>query len=292
MHSQKTRVEYAQDWKTFVAWCRAHGENELPVSSDTLINYLSERLIGGGKVTTAARAVYAINDRHRVEGHPLPGGKKVSGFLTGVRRYRREQPSQKQPIGIDCLQRICNRFGSDPRHIRARAVLTLGFASALRRSNLVALDLDDVQFQPEGMTVKVRKSKTDQEGKGRIIGVAPGQRESTCPVRAMKAWLDLRGSAAGPIFLPFSSSLKPMNNRLHTNRIGVIIKEAVRLVGLDPREYAGHSLRSGFVTSAIVAGVGELLIAERTGHKSLSSLRIYYRNAQPFARDPCATLGL
>jgi integrase len=288
----KTRVEYAADWKAFVSWCAVQEREALPASTETLIDYLSDRLIAGAKVNSAARAMYAINDTHRKAGLAAPGVRKVADFLTGVRRLRCEQPDQKRPLDIDQVKRICSRLGSDPRHVRARAILTLGFFSALRRSNIVALNLEDVRFVPQGMLIRIRKEKQDQEGKGRTVGVATHTHPEICPTLAMQAYLQLRGGDPGPVFLPFEWDLRTVNKRLDPKRVGIIVKDAVKLIDLDPVHYAGHSMRSGFVTAAVLAGISEFVIASQTGHKSLENLRRYYRISDPFARNASALLGL
>jgi integrase len=290
--AENTRKAYALDWSLFARWSVTQSLPDFPASSDTLMRYLSERLVEGGRVSSAVRAVTAINHYHRQRQAPSPGTREVYRFLSGVRRMKSERPKQKRPISVEDLKRICALFGDDPRHVRARAILILGFASALRRSNIVALDLEDVTFAPEGLALRIRQEKTDQEGEGRVVGVVRGQCADTCPVRAVEAWLKIRNSQAGPLFVAFNSRLEPTDTRLCARQVAVTVKRSAGLIGLDGKAYAGHSLRSGFVTSAILGGAGEFLVAEQTGHRSLGMLRQYYRNARPFARNASALLGL
>ena len=170
--------------------------------------------------------------------------------------------------------------------------MLVGFASALRRSSLAALRLSDVGFGPFGATVHVRYEKQDQEGKGRFIGLPFGHAE-TCPVQALRAWLDLRGLDDGPLFtrmLRFEGW--GCDRALAPQAIGDVVQAAVARIGLDPHFYGGHSLRAGFVTSAVEAGVGELLIAAQTGHRSMEILRQYFRRADLFRANACLALGL
>jgi integrase len=292
MLSENTRKSYAVDWSMFTRWCRSHSQSELPATSSTLITYLSERIANGGKVSSAVRAVSAVNRYHRSENCPVPGDRRVYEFLTGVRRLQRERPSQKHPLSVEDLKNICSRLGSDPRDVRARAILTLGFASALRRSNIVALNVEDVSFVAQGVTLRIAKEKTDQEGKGRIVGVVKGNCPDTCPVRALEQWLGLRGATTGPLFVAFDARLRPTEMRLAAPQVALAVKRGAVKLGFDWRDYGGHSLRSGFVTAAVLAGCNEFTIAEQTGHASLLMLRKYFRNADPFARNASAMLGL
>lgn len=290
--AENTRKAYDLDWSLFTRWCAAHSAQEFPASSETLISYVSERIMAGGKVSSAVRAVTAINYRHRHEKASLPGNREVYRFLVGVRRLKSERPLQKHPVSTDDLRRMCARLSDDPRDIRARAVLVLGFASALRRSNIVALDVEDVAFAPEGLMLRIRKEKTDQEGKGRTVGVVKGECVDTCPVESVRRWLAIRAASSGPLFVSFNSRLEPTETRLCARQVALTVQRAARGIGLDWRDFGAHSLRAGFVTSAILAGAGEFLVAEQTGHRSLNTLRQYYRNAKPFARNASALLGL
>jgi integrase len=166
--------------------------------------------------------------------------------------------------------------------LRDRAVLLLGFAGAFRRSELVALDVADIEDVPEGLLITIRRSKTDQEGQGRKVAIPRG--EIACPVAALKAWLEAAGITEGAVF---RRVFNKRNQRVSAARLGAcnvaaIVKVAARKLGLDPIAFAGHSLRAGFVTSAVKRGANLLKITDVTGHRSLEMLKTYSRDAEAF----------
>ncbi len=290
-HAPRTRLEYAKDWKHFARWCEAQNYVALPASAETVITYLTKRLDGGGKLISCRRYVTSINDKHRRENFPIPAHDAVQRFLSGAQRIRKEWPVPKHALKIEELRAICERLSQSPEDVRLRAILTLGFASALRRMNLAALEMRDLDFCRQGLTIQVRYEKQDQVGKGRTIGIVAGSNAATCPVAAMRAWLNIRGEAPGPVFRSMRSS-RVLRVRLGTQGIANAVKRAVEMIGLDPRPYAGHSLRSGFVTRALEAGQPEVVICRHTGHRSLASLQRYFRATDPFRANPSGALGL
>jgi len=291
LRAPRTLLGYASDWRAFTAWCGQANLTALPASVETVSNYLLDLLRRGRKVTTATRHASGIAHQHRTHGHPSPCGLDVRQLLLGAQRLRGEQPHQKAAISLADLREMCGALGSGPRAVRNRAILLVGFATALRRSNLVALDLADVAIGDHGLVVGVRREKQDQLGRGRQIGVPPGRSRKTCPIRALRAWLEVRGNQPGPLFCGCGSG-RPSGKRLHGNRIAKIVHEAARAIGLDPKLYGGHSLRAGFITAAGEAGAGELLIAAHTGHRCMSVLRQYFRHTDLFRSNACAMLGL
>jgi integrase len=160
---------------------------------------------------------------------------------------------------------------------RDRALLLLGFAGGFRRSELAALDVEDVKMTEDGFVVKLRRSKTDPEGKGRDVGIPYGSKPSTCPVRALNAWKKASGISEGSLFKGVDRHGQLGTIRLHKDSIGLIVKRAAETAGLDPSQYAGHSLRAGMATQAYLNGAGELAILKQTGHRSLEMVRRYIR---------------
>lgn len=289
--AENTRLGYAADWKAFTAWCKTHGHESLPAAPATVLLYSHAQLAAGRKVSTAIRHLSAINSYHSAAGEKPPANSEVWQFLLAVRRMRGEQPSQKNALAVDQLRTMCAAVPKNLRGIRDRAVLTLGFASALRRSTLVALDMDDVEFRSEGLVLTIRKEKQDRKAEGRVLGVVHGKHPDTCPVRALQAWITERGAAEGPLLLPVYRSFTTMR-RLQPAHIARIVKGAAHRIGLDPKQFAGHSLRAGMVTTAIQNGANEMLVAAHTGHKSLAMLRKYFRRADPFRANVSAMIGL
>jgi len=177
-----------------------------------------------------------------------------------------------------------------PFAIRDRAIVVVGFASALRTANLSTLALGDVEFGERGAVLHVRREKQDQEGRGRLIGLPPGDHSATCPVGALRDWIARRGGFAGPLFTRWTGGAR--SRPLEPERIGQVVQRCVARIGLDPREYGGHSLRAGFVTEAAERGAGELLIASQTGHRSMDVLRGYFRHSNLWKGNACAMIGL
>lgn len=182
-------------------------------------------------------------------------------------------------------------LGDNHRGCRNRALLLVGFACALRRSELVALDVDDVVEVAEGLRVTVRRSKSDQEGEGRIIGVPFGSHIETCPVRAWRRWLEMSGISSGPAFRPLHRR-DLGTDRLSARSIANIVKRLATRAGIDPCEVSGHSLRAGLATEAAKAGVPERVIAATTGHKGTMMLRRYIRDGSLFRENAAAAVGL
>jgi integrase len=275
---------YASDWRDFDRWCRDAGRCSLPASEETLCLYLVARL-EDRRVSTVDRRFAAIVDKHRREGQPVPSGQLVRDVMRGARREHGTAPVQKAALRAGDLRKICGLLAR--RHaagaLRDRALLLLGFAAGMRRSEIVALDLADVSFRKKGMLVRIRKGKTDQEGKGRDVGIFAGSRAQSCPVRALKAWLYVRGKRPGALFPGRTSS-----GHLVGVVVGIVVKKAVKSIGLDPAGYGAHSLRSGFVTAALEAGYATELVMQRTGHRSVQTVAGYFRPATAFSVDALA----
>jgi site-specific recombinase XerD len=176
-----------------------------------------------------------------------------------------------------------------PEAIRNRAVLVLGFTSALRRANITSLMLSDVDFTEQGVALRIRYGKCDQEGRGRSVAVVCGQHPDTCLTSCLRAWLAHRGTADGALFCAVGD--RSLRN-LAPSVVGRIVKAAVQRIGLDPTRYAGHSLRSAFITEAGLAGVSHLIIAAHTGHKRMDTLKKYFRPTDIWKANATGLLGL
>ena len=175
---------------------------------------------------------------------------------------------------------------------RDRALLLVGFAGGFRRSELAALDVEDVVPTDDGLVVNLRRSKTDPEGRGRDVGIPYGSSPATCPVRALTAWTTAAGISDGALFRRVNRHGRVGVTRLHSDSVGIIVKRASQAAGLDPARYAGHSLRAGLATQAYLNGAGELAIMRQTGHRSLEMVRRYIRDGSLFRENPAAKLGL
>jgi len=292
VRSPRTIATYSSAWKDFESWAAKNSRNSLPANPDAVAVYITELLNRPCRITTAAHRLTAIGDRHRRAGYPDPCTPEVRAVVDGAQRLRGEQPCGKEPLSVEQLGAIVRATkDKSPLGLRNRAILLFGFATALRRSTLVALLLTDLEFSDQGVEVKIRREKQDQHGRGRTVAVPYGEKQYTCPVRALQAWLKCRGSGAGSLFTRVERR-RPTLKGLEPHTIGRVVKKCVQRIGLSPAHYAGHSLRAGFVTEALERGVGEIRVAHHTGHRSLSCLRRYYRPVDLFRSNACSMLGL
>jgi len=282
--AQATREAYACDWSDFCAWCGAAGRSSLPASSDTLSLYLVDLARRGRLVSTIQRRVSAISHYHLAAGLASPAGADVREVLCGLRRKLGTAPQRaKAAVSVDELRKLLGAVSEGVRGVRDRALLLLGFASSLRSAELVGLDLRDVAVERAGVVLTLRRSKTDQEGAGRQVGVHPGARKSTCPVRAVKAWLKERGRWPGPLFCQVGADGAIEREALDSERVRKVVQRAARRAGLDGRRFGAHSLRAGFATAAAINGAPELAIMERTGHRTVTMVRRYVRKGSVLA---------
>lgn len=273
--ADNTRRAYRQDLQDFARWGGA-----VPCSPDTLAAYIAERACTLSAVTLARRVV-GIGRAHVSQGLPDPGKSDlVRTLLRGVRRthgvaQRRVAPLLTQDIlaMVTCMKEL--------RGTRDRALILLGFAAALRRSELAALRVQDIEFVRDGLIVHLRRSKTDQVGEGRQIAV-PWGRTRCCPVRAVQAWLASGGIDDGPVFRPINRAGRVGAGGLSAQSIALILKGHAERIGLNAADISGHSLRAGLVTSAIQAGVPAYKIQQQTGHRSVQMLARYIRDASIF----------
>lgn len=217
---------------------------------------------------------------------------QVETVLKGIRRTIGIHQTEKAPATTDILRQLVDACPDTLLGLRDRTLLLVGFAGAFRRSALIALNVDDLTFRYEGLTILIRRDKTDQEGEGREIGIPYGSNPITCPVRTLKQWIERANITTGAIFRSFNKHHQIKQARISPEDVARIIKRRCSGAGIDARDYAGHSLRAGFVTSAAVAGVQEWLIAEQTGHQTTRVLRKYIRKAKLFDGNPAGKVGL
>jgi integrase len=273
--ADNTRRAYRQDLQDFIAWGGA-----VPATSEIVAAYIADRAQTQTPSTLTRRAV-GIGRAHASQDFPDPTKNDlVRTVLRGVRRVkgtvqRQVNPLLKQDLVamLACMQGL--------RGLRDAALILVGFAAALRRSELTALTRDDIEFVREGLVVYLRKSKTDQTAEGRKIAV-PWGRGSACPVKALEKWLDCGCIDSGPIFRPINQHQQIGATKLSAQSVALIIKGYAKLIGLDSAKISGHSLRAGLVTSAIQAGVGVHKIQQQTGHRSVEMLARYIRDANLF----------
>ena len=278
-----TRLAYARSWAAWTTFCTGRGVDPLPASAEVLVIYLSARAEQGIAPRTLLRDLAGIVAAHRVAGHPSPREHPgVRAVLRGIRRTHGMALHQKAPLTVEDLAMALPR-GDSARALRDRALLLLGFAAALRRSEIVALDVADIQGCAEGLVVTLRSSKTDPEREGTLLGVPQARREALCPVRALARWqAELGADASGPIFRSVTRHGRIGSGRLSDRAVARVVKEAAERAGLDPARFAGHSLRAGFATSAVAAGLAEHDIMRQTRHRSIVVFRGYVRRGGLF----------
>ena len=274
--SAATERAYRSDWTDFSGWCERAGLSPLPAAPATVGAYLSART-GELKVATLHRRLAAITAAHRMAGLGLDGGHPaIARVLAGIRRAYGTRQQAKTAILTEDLRRVVRALPTTLAGIRDKAVLLVGFAGAFRRSELAALDLGDISLANAGLTITIRRSKTDQEGAGRQVGIPRARKTSvTCPVAALESWLNERTELTNSDALFLGVFHGRPTDRLSGKAIARIVKRAVTRVGFDPSKFAGHSLRSGFATSAARGGADLAFIMQQTGHKSADVARRY-----------------
>jgi integrase len=212
--------------------------------------------------------------------------------MKGIRRMIGTAPTQKTPTLTADIRSMVEATDAGLIGVRDRAIILLGFAGAFRRSELAALDLVDLDFGRDGLTVMIRRSKTDQEGAGRKVGIPYGSNPETCPVRSLQAWMEVSGVDAGLVFRSMNRHGQLQAGRLRGGDVARIVKKLATRAGLDPAKYAGHSLRAGHATSAAIAGASERSIMRQTGHRSVQMVRRYIRDGNLFRDNSAGKLGL
>lgn len=291
--ADNTRRAYASDLRTFAAWCKERGVSALPAGPNVVAAFLASLADAGRCVATIERALTAISKAHSLAGldSPRPHGD-VRETMAGIRRTLGTAQHPKEPLLVEKLRTAVETLPLTLAGVRDRAVLLLGWAGAFRRSSLVRLHVEDFSAAPEGLVVLLRRSKTDQEGKGRQVPIPFGENVSTCPVRAVNAWLEASGLKAGPLFRPINRHGKMGRKALCDRSVALIVKAAAERSGLDPANFAGHSLRSGLATQAALAGKEERDIMRQTGHTSIAQVRKYIRAAELFRSNAASGIGL
>ncbi|MFN3649728.1 MAG: site-specific integrase [Armatimonadota bacterium] len=290
--AENTLRAYRADWRDFTAWCERAELSALPAAPQTVALYLTDRA-ETCKVSTLQRRLSAISQVHEVAGYGSPTkSSPVRLVWQGIRRAKGVAQQGKAPAVTADIRSMVAALPAGALGVRDRAILLVGFAGAFRRSELVGLDRGDVELTRPGVTVTLRRSKTDQEGQGRKLGIPYGSRPDTCPVRALLEWLEVSAIVEGPLFRPLNRHGGILEGRLSDKAIARVVKRAAEAAGLDPTRYSGHSLRAGLATSAATAGVSERAIMQQTGHRSVGMVRRYIREGCLFRENAAASVGL
>jgi integrase len=285
---------YQADWKDFREWCVGHRVASMPAAPETVALYLTDRA-ATLRTSSLARRLTTINRAHQAAGQPSPATMQnavVSEVWKGIKRMQGTAQHGKKPFLTSDLRRIVAELPRDLQGVRDRALLLAGFAGGFRRSELAALRVENLETTPDGLIVRLGRSKTDQEGQGRAVALPYGSDLETCPVRALRAWLEQGGVTDGPLFRAVDRRGLASGKALHADSVGYLVKRAAGRAGLETMEYAGHSLRAGLATQAAMNGASEWAIMKQTGHRSLATVRKYIREGSLFRDNAATKLGL
>jgi integrase len=288
--SPATLRAYADDWRHFSIWCLARGAQALPAHPGHVAAYIAHCADQGLKAATIGRRVAAIADRHKAAGHdPSPTASAgVKATLAGVRREIGAAKKGKAAATHDIIGRMLAAAPNTMIGLRDKALLAIGFAAALRRSELIAIQVDDLTDTADGIRLRIRRSKTDSEGIGVDIAIPRGCR--ICPVETLKTYMAAAQITAGTVFRPVKVGGKVCDAALSGNAVARIVQLYIkRIGGLDPASFGAHSLRAGFITSAAEAGSSIWKISEVSRHQSVDVLRTYIRSVELFKEHAGST---
>ena len=273
-----TTRAYASDWNQFTGWCQRYRLQSLPAPAPVIALYLTSLAKRGLAVSTIRRRAAAIARAHRQHGHlPATSDPSVLTIMEGIARIHGAAPNKKTALLRDPLLELIDRIDTSTNAgLRDRALLLLGFAVGLRRSEIVVLTVEDLSPSPDGLRIRIARSKTDQQGRGHELLLVYAEPPRPCPVRAIRAWLDAAEITSGPLFRRVTRT-GAVSSPLTPQTVALIIKKRARAAGLDPREFAGHSLRSGYATQAARDGHHPTQIAATTRHQDQRVLAGYIR---------------
>ena len=281
---------YKSDFNDFELFCIQNGFKSLPSEPKIISLYLTSLSSKNIKMSTLKRRLVSIGVIHKLKGHYLDTKHPlIIENIMGIKRRKGSAQNGKKPLLINNLKvliKAINRSNSNPIiKFRDRTIVLIGFSGGFRRNEIVSLNYDDIEFVNEGMKINLRRSKTDQYGEGFLKGVPYFDNPVYCPVISMQNWLKISEINSGPLFRRFSKGAKLTEMRLTDQTVALIIKKYLQLAGIDSKNYSGHSLRSGFATSAAEAGVEERSIMAMTGHKSTEMVRRYIKEANVFKNN-------
>ena len=280
---------YKSDFKDFGVFCAKHSFNSLPTEPKIVSLYITH-LSKSSKLSTLRRRLVSISMIHKLKGHYLDTKHPIIvENLLGIRRIKGSKQKGKKPILINDLKSIINAIDdqkiNEIKKARDKAILLIGFGGGFRRTELISIDHEDLEFVTEGLKITIKRSKTDQFGEGMVKGLPYFSSDIYCPVMNLKKWLELSKIKTGPIFRRFEKGLSITNDRLTDQSVVILIKYYLQLAGIENSNYSGHSLRSGFATVAADSGADERSIMAMTGHKTTQMVRRYIREANLFKNN-------
>jgi len=281
---------YKSDFNDFGIFCAQNGFKSLPSEPKIVSLYLTHLSIKDAKISTLKRRLVSIGVIHKLKGHYLDTKHpSIIENIMGIKRRKGSAQKGKKPLLINNLKQIINVIDQENKEeikkFRDRSIILIGFSGGFRRNEIVSLDHDDLDFVPEGLKINIKRSKTDQFGEGFTKALPYFDNSQYCPVISLKNWLEVSRITSGPLFRRFVKGSKLSENRLTDQTVALLIKQYLNLAGIESKNYSGHSLRSGFATSAAESGVEERNIMAMTGHKSTAMVRKYIKDANLFKNN-------
>tara|TARA_X000000950_G_scaffold274734_1_gene360212 strand:- start:327 stop:1283 length:957 start_codon:yes stop_codon:yes gene_type:complete len=281
---------YKSDFNDFTLFCSQNGFKYLPSEPKIVSLYLTHLSTKNVKMSTLKRRLVSIGVIHKLKGHYLDTKHpSIIENIMGIKRRKGSLQKGKKPLLINYLKQIINVIDKEKKEeinkLRDRSIILIGFSGGFRRNEIVSLNYEDLDFVQEGLKINLRRSKTDQFGEGSIKALPYFNNTQYCPVLSLKKWTEVSNIDSGPLFRRFSKGSKLTKNRLTDQTVALLIKKYLKLAGMDSKNYSGHSLRSGFATSAADSGVDERSIMAMTGHKSSEMVRRYIKDANLFKNN-------
>ncbi len=295
--AKNTVRAYKSDFDDFSLFCIKNSFKSLPSEPKVISLYLTYLSSNNAKISTLKRRLVSIGVIHRLKGHYLDTKHPaIIENIMGIKRRKGSIQKGKKPILIRHLKLIINVIDEQKKEeikkLRDRTIILIGFSGGFRRNEIVLLDHDDLEFVPEGLKINIKSSKTDQFGEGSVKALPYFDGSKYCPVNSLKEWLNVSKITSGPVFRRFNKGSKLSENRLTDQTVALLIKEYLQLAGIDNKNYSGHSLRSGFATSAAESGAEERSIMAMTGHKSTEMVRRYIKEADLFKNNALSKLKI
>ena len=287
--SLNTNRAYKADYNDFINFCKSNGFEYSNAEIKTISLYLTDLSNRSFKYSTIRRRLASLSLVNKLSGnyidikHPL-----INENLKSIIRKIGSYQKGKSPIILEDLHKIIREIDknrSNLRKIRDKSIILLGFSGGFRRSEIVSLNIENVEFVNEGMKIFLQKSKTDQFGQGFLKGIPYFNDQSICSVKSIIKWINILNKKKGPLFRKISKSEKILDNRLTDQTVALILKKYIEKAGLNSSNFSGHSLRVGFATVAASFGADERSIMNMTGHKSATMVRRYIREANLFKNN-------
>ena len=281
---------YQSDFNDFRLFCSKNGFRSMPTDPKIVSLYLTHLSTSEAKMSTLKRRIVSISVIHKLKGHYLDTKHpSIIENIMGIKRRKGSIQKSKKPLLINTLKELINVIDQQNKEeikkLRDRSIILIGFSGGFRRNEIVSLDYDDLDFVQEGLKINLKKSKTDQFGEGFTKALPYFDNPQYCPVVSLKKWIDISKITSGAVFRGISKGSKLSENRLTDQTVALLLKKYLNLIGVDSKNYSGHSLRSGFATSAAESGAEERSIMVMTGHKTTEMVRRYIKEANLFKNN-------